>query len=53
MYKRQRQEDFDALPQRLAEHVDGLDGALHSIGFAPQPAFDFQGATWELSLIHI
>lgn len=41
------QADFNALPDRLAEHVDGLDGVLHSIGFAPRPAFDFEAATWE------
>ena len=41
------QDDFDALAGRLREHVDGLDGVLHSIGFAPQPAFDFTAATWE------
>jgi enoyl-[acyl-carrier protein] reductase I len=35
------------LADRLGEHVDGLDGVLHSIGFAPQGAFDFLGASWE------
>lgn len=29
-------EDLAALPGRLREHVDGLDGVVHSIGFAPQ-----------------
>lgn len=38
---------FEALPERLREHVDQLDGVLHSIGFAPKPAFDFMNATWE------
>jgi len=28
-------EDLRALPDRVREHVDGLDGVLHSIGFAP------------------
>jgi len=28
-------EDLQALPDRVREHVDGLDGVLHSIGFAP------------------
>jgi len=28
-------EDLAALPDRVREHVDGLDGVLHSIGFAP------------------
>ena len=32
---------------RLGEHIDSLDGVLHSIGFAPQEAFDFMGASWE------
>ena len=31
-------EDFDALADRVREHVDGLDGLLHSIGFAPEAA---------------
>ena len=41
------QPDFDRLAGRVAEHVDGLDGVLHSIGFAPQRAFDFAAASWE------
>jgi enoyl ACP reductase len=40
-------EDLDSLAERLGEHVDHLDGVLHSIGFAPQGAFDFLEATWE------
>ncbi len=40
-------EDLDGLADALREHVDGLDGVLHSIGFAPQGAFDFMGASWE------
>jgi enoyl ACP reductase len=31
-------EDFDALADRVREHVDGLDCLLHSIGFAPEAA---------------
>jgi meromycolic acid enoyl-[acyl-carrier protein] reductase len=31
-------EDFDKLAERVREHVDGLDGVLHSIGFAPESA---------------
>lgn len=42
-----KQEDLDALEGRVREHVDGLDGVLHSIGFAPQGAFDFMNASWE------
>jgi len=40
-------EHIDTLAERLREHVDHLDGVLHSIGFAPQGAFDFLGASWE------
>ena len=35
------------LADRLSEHVDHLDGVLHSIGFAPQGAFNFLEASWE------
>ena len=31
-------EDLAALPDRLRQHVDELDGVLHSIGFAPESA---------------
>jgi enoyl-[acyl-carrier protein] reductase I len=31
-------EDFELLSERVREHVDGLDGVLHSIGFAPEAA---------------
>ena len=41
------QEDLDSLAERLGEHVDRLDGVLHSIGFAPQGAFNFLEGTWE------
>ena len=41
------QEHLDSLAERLGEHVDGLDGVLHSIGFAPQGAFTFLEGTWE------
>lgn len=40
-------EDFAALPDRIREHGDRIDGVLHSIGFAPQEAFDFMEASWE------
>lgn len=30
--------DLDALEARVREHVDALDGVLHSIGFAPESA---------------
>jgi enoyl-[acyl-carrier protein] reductase I len=29
------EEDLELLPKRVLEHVDGLDGVLHAIGFAP------------------
>ncbi|MCU1586895.1 MAG: short-chain dehydrogenase/reductase [Frankiales bacterium] len=32
------EDDLDLLPKRLAEHVDGVDGVLHAIGFAPAAA---------------
>jgi len=32
----QNNEHLDTLADRVREHVDGLDGVLHSIGFAPQ-----------------
>ena len=41
------QEHLDTLAERLREHVDSLDGVLHSIGFAPQGAFNFLEGTWE------
>ena len=41
------QEHLDTLAERLGEHVDHLDGVLHSIGYAPPGAFDFLGASWE------
>ena len=31
-------DDLRLLPKRVGEHVDGLDGALHAIGFAPAAA---------------
>lgn len=40
-------DDLAALPDRLREHVDHLDGVVHSIGFAPQGAFSFMDATWD------
>jgi enoyl ACP reductase len=32
------EEDLELLPNRLREHIDGLDGVLHAIGFAPPDA---------------
>ena len=39
-------EHLATLADRLGEHVDHLDGVLHSIGFAPKGAFDFMNASW-------
>ena len=41
-------EDLAALAGRVSEHVDGLDGVLHSIGFAPQSALggNFLATEW-------
>jgi enoyl ACP reductase len=37
------------LPERLSAHVEGLDGVLHAIAFAPAGAIggNFMTATWE------
>lgn len=45
----QDQEQLDSLAQRVGEHVDGLDGVLHSIGFAPESCLGgaFLDAPWE------
>ena len=32
------QDDLDALPGAVREHVDGIDGVLHAIAFAPEDA---------------
>jgi enoyl-[acyl-carrier protein] reductase I len=43
------EEDLASLTTRLGEHVDGLDGVLHSIGFAPESALggNFLNTTWD------
>src|SRR5579863_7753834 len=40
---------LDSLAERVGEHVDGLDGVVHSIGNAPQDALggNFLNTTWE------
>ncbi|MCQ4083373.1 enoyl-ACP reductase FabI [Streptomyces sp. RB6PN25] len=45
----QNQEQLDSLAARVREHVDGLDGVVHSIGFAPQDALggNFLNTPWE------
>lgn len=42
------QEDLDALESRVLEHVDSIDGVVHSIGFAPQSVMggNFLKAEW-------
>ena len=42
-------ENLDALAGAVREHVDGLDGVLHSIGFAPEAALggNFLNTAWE------
>jgi meromycolic acid enoyl-[acyl-carrier-protein] reductase len=51
------QEHLDALAGRVREHVDGIDGVLHSIGFAPASCLgaDFLAAPWEdvATAIHV
>jgi meromycolic acid enoyl-[acyl-carrier-protein] reductase len=41
-------DDLAALAGRLREHVDGLDGVLHAIGFAPEAALggNFLDTEW-------
>jgi enoyl-[acyl-carrier protein] reductase I len=38
---------LDTLAERLGEHVDRIDGVVHSIGYAPKGAFNFMEANWE------
>lgn len=42
-------EHLDSLADRVREHVDGLDGVLHSIAFSPQTTLGggFLDAPWE------
>ena len=42
------EQDLAALPDKVREHVDGLDGVLHSIGFAPASCLGgaFLDAPW-------
>ena len=42
-------EELDALPDKVREHTDGIDGVLHSIGFAPASALggNFMSTPWE------
>jgi meromycolic acid enoyl-[acyl-carrier-protein] reductase len=40
---------LESLTARVGEHVDGLDGVVHAIGFAPQTALggNFLATAWE------
>lgn len=40
---------LESLSERVGEHVSGLDGVLHSIGYAPPSCLgaDFMAAPWE------
>ena len=42
-------EHLEALPERLRQHVDHIDGVLHSIGYAPEAALggNFLKTEWE------
>jgi enoyl ACP reductase len=40
------QEHLDGLADRVREHVDSLDGVVHSIAFGPQGVFDFLNGSW-------
>jgi meromycolic acid enoyl-[acyl-carrier-protein] reductase len=42
-------EHLEALPDKVREHVDGLDGVVHAIAFAPQSCLGggFLDASWE------
>ena len=42
-------EHLDSLAERVREHVDGVDGVVHAIGFAPASCLDggFLEAPWE------
>ncbi|MGI5487463.1 enoyl-ACP reductase FabI [Microtetraspora malaysiensis] len=45
----QNTEHLDTLADRVSEHLDGLDGVVHSIGFAPQTCLggNFLNTSWE------
>ena len=42
-------DDLEALPSRVRDHLDGLDGVVHAIGFAPEAALggNFLNTGWD------
>ncbi|GAA3879071.1 enoyl-ACP reductase FabI [Streptomyces lacrimifluminis] len=40
------QEHLDRLADQVREHVDGLDGIVHSIAYGPRGAFSFLDGDW-------
>lgn len=53
----QNTEHLETLADRVGEHLDGIDGVVHSIGFAPQTALggNFLNTSWEdvATAVHI
>jgi meromycolic acid enoyl-[acyl-carrier-protein] reductase len=51
----QDQGHLDGLADTVRQHVDGLDGVVHSIGFAPPGAFNFLEGSWDdvATAIHV
>ncbi|TQS29635.1 enoyl-ACP reductase FabI [Microbispora sp. KK1-11] len=45
----QNNDHLDTLADRVGAHIDGLDGVVHSIGFAPQSCLggNFLNTSWE------
>ena len=41
-------DDLAALPERVGEHLDGLDGVVHAIAFAPEAALGGNFLTYRL-----
>ncbi|QBI54617.1 enoyl-ACP reductase FabI [Streptomonospora litoralis] len=43
------EDQLSSLAERVREHVDGIDGIVHSIGFTPQEALggNFLNASWQ------
>ncbi|MFF7971112.1 enoyl-ACP reductase FabI [Streptomyces sp. NPDC007905] len=41
------QDHLAGLAERIGEHVDSLDGVVHSIAYGPRGAFSFLDGTWD------